>query len=83
MNIFKEATLHNVWFIILSILSVGLIVCSFFLPPTGTIDPSVIQASGELLGWGALWTVWRGITHSKKTTLQHKDTNLIIEHDDE
>lgn len=78
MNKLKQATLHNAWFIILSTISVGLIITSFIVPPLGVIDPSVIAASGELLGWGALWTVWRALNAGHKTTIKHNNTDITI-----
>ena len=75
---FKECVLQNLWFKILSAASVILIFISFFLPPTGAVDPSVIAASGELIGWGALWTVVKAIEKGKGVEVKHKDTTLTI-----
>lgn len=36
------------------IVSVGLFIGGFFVPPTGVIDGSVLKAVGMLLGFGAL-----------------------------
>lgn len=75
---FKECILDNIWFKILSLASVILIFISLILPPTGVIDPSVIAASGELIGWGALWTVLVAIRKGKGISVKHGETEITF-----
>lgn len=75
---FKECVLDNIWFKILSLSSIILIFISLFLPPMGTIDPSVIAASGELIGWGALWTVLIAMKKGKGISVKHGETEITI-----
>lgn len=72
-------TINNVWFTILSLLSVGLIIFSFFMPPRGVIDPSVMAAVGEIFAFAALGTVIHGIDHG--TTAKVTKGNLTVEID--
>ena len=75
---FKECVLENLWFKILSLSSILLIFISLFLPPMGAIDPSVVGASGELLGWGALWSVVKAIDKGKSVEVKHGDTTIAV-----
>lgn len=75
---FKECVLDNIWFKILSLSSVILIFISLLLPPQGVIDPSVIAASGELIGWGALWTVLVAIKKGKGISVKHGETEITV-----
>jgi len=75
---FKECILDNIWFKILSLSSVILIFISLLLPPQGVIDPSVIAASGELIGWGALWTVLVAIKKGKGISVKHGETEITV-----
>ena len=75
---FKECILDNMWFKILSAISIILIIISFFLPPQGVIDPSVMAAVGEIFAWGALFTVLKAIDKGKTISMQHGDTTIIV-----
>ena len=76
---FKDCVLENMWFKILSLSSIILIFISLMLPPTGIIDPSVISATGELLGWGALFTVIKAIDKGKGISVKHGTTEVDVE----
>lgn len=75
---FKECILDNMWFKILSAISIILIIISFFLPPQGVIDPSVMAAVGEIFAWGALFTVLKAIDKGKTISMQHGDTTITV-----
>lgn len=64
------------------IMSIGLIVTSFFLPPTGEINPSVIQAVGEIFAFGVLATVIDGLHRGSDVTITKGDVNLNIQNPD-
>ncbi len=74
----RECMLENIWFKILSLCSIILVFVSLILPPTGVIDPSVIAASGELLGWGALFTVLVAMNKDKGISVQHGGTTITV-----
>lgn len=77
-EILKQATLHNIWFIILSLISVGLLIASFCLPPTGIIHASVLEAVAEIFAFGALGAVYKAIDKGAKAKIVHGNTNLIL-----
>lgn len=66
------------WFWVLLILSVGLIVASFIVPPTGVIDASVLKAVGELFAFGVLGTVIYAVDRGVDAKLSKGDTALEI-----
>lgn len=75
---FAKCVLHNIYFSILALISVSLIVISFFLPPQGVIDPSVFAGVGEIFAFAALGTVIKAIDNEKSVTLTHGDTSITI-----
>ena len=75
---FKECVLDNWWFKILSGISILLIIISFFLPPTGAIDPTVMAGVGEIFAFSALWTVVKAIDKDKTVTMSHGDTTITV-----
>ena len=69
---------HNIPFHILAFISVALLVASWIWPPTAVIDASVLAGTGELIGWGALYTVLRAIEKGKTATITHGQTSVTI-----
>lgn len=70
--------LHNFWFVFFSLIAVGLIITSFFIPPTGEIDSSVLAATGEIFAFAALGTVIKAIDKGVDARVQHRDTSVTI-----
>lgn len=61
--------------------SIGLMVGSFFIPPMGVIDSSVLKAVGELFGFATLPTLWT-IAKGRAVTLNHGNTSIKLGDDD-
>ena len=40
-----------------TVVALGLMIASFIVPPTGMIDPSVLQGVGEILVFPVIWMV--------------------------
>ena len=57
-----------------AIVALCLMVASFVLPPTGTIDPSVLQAVGEILVFPVIWMIPKAIEAGKK--IKYKDLEI-------
>lgn len=66
-------------FYITLIVSVGLIVGGFFVPPMGVIDGSVLQAVGLLLAFGVIGQLPTIIATAKTTKVQAGNVNIEIE----
>ena len=60
------------------ILAAGLFIGSFFCPPLGVIDPSVLKAGGILVGMQALGIAGQNLANGKGVTFQHGDTEVTI-----
>lgn len=78
----KEAVtncvLHNGWFILFALVAIGLIIGSFFVPPMGVIDGSVLAAVGEIFGFAALGTVVKAIDKGVDAQVQHNNTTITV-----
>lgn len=77
-NAVKNCVLHNGWFIFFALVSIGLIVASFIVPPLGIIDGSVLGAVGEIFGFAALGTVVKAIDKGVDAQVQHNNTTITV-----
>lgn len=66
-----------IFYVCLSV-AIVLLVVSFFVPPTGVIDPSVLKAAAILLGFAALGIVGKNLSLGKDVTFSHGDTEVAI-----
>lgn len=66
----------------LALVSVGLIVGSFFVPPKGMIDGSILAACGILFGWGALFAAWEAVDRGIDAKVTHGDTTIELNNPD-
>lgn len=73
---------HDIWFHVFSLTSIGLIVTSFIIPPTGIIDPSVFAGVGELMGFGVLWEVHIAVKKGMDAKMSHNNTTIEINNPD-
>lgn len=65
-------------FFITLIVSIGLIITSFIIPPKGVVDPSVLAATGEIFLWPALAFAAKAIDEGKNAKITKGDTTLEI-----
>lgn len=56
---------------------------SFFLPPTGVIDPSCLKFIALMLGFAALGIVGKNLSLGKEVTFTHGETEVKIGDEDE
>lgn len=59
-------------------ISTILIIGSFFVPPMGTIDSSVLQGVGEIQGFASLGVGFECILEGMNVTLQKGDTTINV-----
>lgn len=64
-----------------TLVALGLIIASFIVPPTGVIDPSVLQAIGEILVFPVIWMVPQAIRAGRK--IKYKDLEISGEEKEE
>ena len=82
-KILKETWESNIWLRILSISSILLIIASFFVPPLGIIDGSVLAAVGEIEALGVLWIVMRAVEKGTGASFKKGDVEVdILEKED-
>lgn len=70
--------LHKIVFYVSLITSVGLLVAGFVLPPQGVIDPSVLTAVGELIGFATIAQIPYIVDKGKSATISHGNTSISI-----
>lgn len=66
-----------IFYVCLSV-AIVLLLVSFFVPPTGVIDPSVLKAAAILLGFAALGIAGKNLSLGKDVTFSHGDTEVTI-----
>ena len=77
-ELFRQIIVENLWFKVFSLISITLIIISFFLPPTGEIHPSVMAGVGEIFAFASLGTVIKAIDNNKTISLSHGDTTITV-----
>lgn len=65
-------------FVVCLVTGIVLGTTSFFLPPKGVIDPSVLKFIALLLGFAALGIVGKNLELGKEVTFTHGDTSVEI-----
>lgn len=68
---------RTIFYVCLSV-SIVLLLVSFFVPPTGVIDSSVLKAAAILLGFAALGIAGKNLAEGKDVTFTHGDTEVTI-----
>ena len=75
---YRNYLANNGFFWLFSIIGVILMIVGFILPPTGTIDNSVLIAVGELNGFVAIGAVIKSIDKGRSASIKHNNTELTI-----
>lgn len=71
--------IHDAWFWVFSILSIGLLIAGFLCPPLAVIDGSVLIGCGEIFAFAVLGTVIKAINEGASAELSKGDTHFKIE----
>ena len=74
---------HKNVFLICLVVSLVLIITSFFIPPLAIVDGSVLAAVGEIFGFAALGEVGAAIERGHSATIRHNNTEIEISKNDE
>lgn len=76
---------HADKYIFIACLAMAIILMLFgaLTPPPGIIDPSILTASGILLGFAALGVAGQNLANGKEVTFKHGETEAKIGNDDE
>lgn len=76
----KKATRIAIY--VLTAISVALLVASFFVPPMGVIDGSVLAAVGEMFGFSALLTGLFAMEKGVDMKVTHGNTIIETNNDE-
>ena len=76
----RPCTTIGLWFCTLA--AVGLFAASFFMPPTGQIDPSVLKAAGYCFAFAGLYEFREAMLEGLGVKLTHGDTTIEIKDTD-
>ena len=82
-KILKREWESNIWMRILTISSIILIIASFFIPPLGIIDGSILAAVGELEAFGVLWILMYAIEKGTNASFKKGDVEVEIKEKEE
>lgn len=75
---YHDYLLGNLPFWVCLSISIALIVASWFVPPMGVIDGSVLAGVGELFAFASLWAVYRAIEKGTPASISHGGTTVAI-----
>lgn len=80
----KNISKTTAWLLaVLTAVTVGLLVASFIVPPTGVIDPSVLKAAGEIFAFGTLWVIREAIKEGLSVKAVHGNTTIEVGRDEQ
>ena len=79
----KKCCFCKLVFAVCFIISSGLIVTGFFIPPMGVIDGSVLTSVGEMLLFPTLVYGFRAIELGLEVKFQKGETSIEIHRDDD
>lgn len=80
---YKNYLENNGFFIFFSISALLLLVAGFVVPPTGSIDNTVLIAVGELNGTLAIGAVIKAIDKGRSASIKHNNTELTIKKEEQ
>ncbi|MBO5496497.1 MAG: hypothetical protein J5967_03765 [Oscillospiraceae bacterium] len=72
----KTSTTVGLW--VCTIISIGLFVASFCVPPMGEISPSVLKAGSLIFAFAALFLIREAIVEGLGVRLTHGDTVIEV-----
>ena len=77
----RECKLCKIVFLVCLIVSIGLIIGGFAMPPHGVIDGSVLKAVGELMVFASLAFGWRAVELGYDLKINHGNTTVELNND--
>ena len=77
-KLLKNAVHNNYAFWVCLLVSIVLLITSFFVPPLAVIDGSILAATGELFAFAALGSIITTINKGMDARITHRDTSLTI-----
>lgn len=81
-EVIKERLLGNVSFWVCLCTSIVLLVLGFIVPPIGNIEPSILTAVGELLGFATLAVVSNAVREGYDAKIKKGELEVTINNKD-
>lgn len=78
-EIVKNKWRESFWFKFLTVDAIILLVASFLIPPTGTVDPSVLGAVGEIEALAVLWILYKAVQKGTGAHISKGDMSIDID----
>lgn len=78
----NKCTRFKIVAIILAAIAVSLGIVSFFMPPKGVIDRSVIAFAGEIFAFVSLFFAWESVEHGIDAKNKHGQTEIELNNPD-
>lgn len=79
----KNTWVQNLWTRISFLIGTFLIIASFFIPPKGVIDPSVLAATGELTIAAGVISFFDSLNRNTKANMRIRDLEIELERERE
>lgn len=77
-KILTHSIVDNIPFWVLAGASIIIGIISFFIPPKGEVQPSVLRLISWFFAFAALWTVYVAMIHGIDARVQHGKTSLTV-----
>ena len=77
-----RCTRYKIVAVVLATIAVGLLIGSFFMPPQGKIDGSVLSAVGEIIGIIAIFFAWEAVDRGIDAKVTHGNTTIELNNPD-
>ena len=77
-KIIRHATLENAPFLFFALLSAGIGIAGFVVPPPGELHPSILKFISWMFAFAALWVFMRAFKEGMDARLTHGNTKLEI-----
>ena len=77
-KIIRHATLENIPFWVFAIISAGIGIASFVVPPPGEIHPSVLKFISWMFAFASLWVFMRAFKEGLDARFQKGDMSVTF-----
>ena len=77
-KIIRHATLENIPFWVFAIISAGIGIASFVVPPPGEIHPSVLKFISWMFAFAALWVFMTAFKEGLDARFQKGDVSVTL-----
>lgn len=77
-----KCTKAKIFAVVLAAISVGLCIWSFFIPPEGKVDDSVLQFGALCFAFATLFMVWEAVDRGIDAKMTHGNSSVEFKNPD-